>query len=105
MVDKKLYILYTLYSLYERCMMTITATQLKQQTYLIDNAIKEDIKVTKRDRPFVVIVNAQRYEELLRNQKEKKPDKKAKLKALESLGSYALGGADIDAVKSSMYDD
>jgi PHD/YefM family antitoxin component YafN of YafNO toxin-antitoxin module len=49
--------------------MTITATQLKQQTYLIDNAIKEDIKVTKRDRPFVVIVDAQRYEELLENQK------------------------------------
>jgi PHD/YefM family antitoxin component YafN of YafNO toxin-antitoxin module len=49
--------------------MTITATQLKQQTYLIDNAIKEDIKVTKRDRPFVVIVDAQRYEVLLENQK------------------------------------
>ncbi len=85
--------------------MTITATQLKQQTYLIDNAIKEDIKVTKRDRPFVVIVDAQRYEELLKNQKEEKLNTKAKLKALEAMGSYALGGADIEDVKASMYDD
>jgi len=56
---------YTVYT--EGCMMTIIATQLKQQTYLIDNTIKKDIKVTKRDRPFVVILDAQRYEELLKN--------------------------------------
>ena len=48
--------------------MTITATQLKQETYLIDNAIKEDILVTKRGRPFVVIMDAKRYEELINNQ-------------------------------------
>ena len=48
--------------------MTITATQLKQQTYLIDNAIKEDILVTKRGRPFVVIMDLTRYQELIDNQ-------------------------------------
>ena len=48
--------------------MTITSTQLKQETYLIDNAIKEDILVTKRGRPFVVIMDAKRYEELINNQ-------------------------------------
>ena len=48
--------------------MTITATQLKQETYLIDNAIKEDILVTKRGRPFVVIMDAKRYEALVNNQ-------------------------------------
>jgi len=85
--------------------MTITATQLKQQTYLIDNAIKEDIKVTKRDRPFVVIVDALRYEELLRNQKKEKSNTEDKLKALKAMGSYALGGSDIEDVKASMYDD
>jgi len=47
--------------------MTITSTQLKQKTYL-DNAIKEDILVTKRGRPFVVIMDATRYEELIANQ-------------------------------------
>ncbi|SFV54611.1 hypothetical protein MNB_SV-3-22 [hydrothermal vent metagenome] len=85
--------------------MTITATQLKQQTYLLDSAIKEDIQVTKRDRPFVVIVDAQRYEELLKNQKEDKQNTKTKLKALEAMGSYALGGSDIEDIKASMYDD
>ena len=57
--------------------MTITATQLKQETYLIDNAIKEDILVTKRGRPFVVIMDAKRYEALVNNQlpeKEKQLD-------------------------------
>ena len=83
--------------------MTITATQLKQQTYLLDSAIKEDIQVTKRDRPFVVIVDAQRYEELLANQKKNKNEKK--LKALEAMGSYALGGSDIEDIKANMYDD
>jgi prevent-host-death family protein len=48
--------------------MTITSTQLKQETYLIDNAIKEDILVTKRGRPFVVIMDATRYHELIDNQ-------------------------------------
>jgi len=48
--------------------MTITSTQLKQETYLIDNAIKEDILVTKRGRPFVVIMDTKRYEELIANQ-------------------------------------
>jgi len=86
-------------------MMTITATQLKQQTYLLDTAIKEDIQVTKRDRPFVVIVDAQRYEELLKNQKEEKRDTKKKLKALEAMGSYSLGGSEIKDIKASMYDD
>ena len=100
-----MYKMYNIYSLYKRYMMTITATQLKQQTYLIDNAIKEDIKVTKRDRPFVVIVDAQRYEALLRNQKEERQDTKAKLKALEAMGSYALGGSDIKDIKANMYDD
>ena len=56
--------------------MTITETQFKQQTNLADNAVKEDILVTKRGRPFVVIMDAKRYEELIANQlldKDKEP--------------------------------
>lgn len=48
--------------------MTITSTQLKEKTSLIDNAIKEDILVTKRGRPFAVIMDATRYEALMANQ-------------------------------------
>jgi len=89
--------------------MTITATQLKQQTYLLDRAIKEDIQVTKRDRPFVVIVDAQRYEELLENQKEEKKDTKALLRAFqkESKNVSILKDKSIDLCKADeeMYSD
>jgi len=74
--DKYTLELYNIYNLYKRYIMTITSTQLKQETYLIDNAIKEDILVTKRGRPFVVIMDAKRYEELIANQlldKDKEP--------------------------------
>ena len=80
--------------------MTITATQLKQQTYLLDTAIKEDIQVTKRDRPFVVIVDAQRYEELLANQKSEKRDTKALLEAFrEESKNVSTIDKDIDILK------
>lgn len=80
--------------------MTITATQLKQQTYLLDTAIKEDIQVTKRDRPFVVIVDAQRYEELLANQKSEKRDTKALLEAFrEESKNVSIIDKDIDILK------
>jgi len=88
--------------------MTITATQLKQQTYLLDTAIKEDIRVTKRDRPFVVIVDAKRYEELLANQKEEKRDTKALLKEFKRLSkNVSKIDADIDIIKmeDEMYSD
>ena len=88
--------------------MTITATQLKQQTYLLDTAIKEDIQVTKRDRPFVVIVDAQRYEELLKNQKEGKRDTTALLlefKKLRKNVSKVDPSIDILKIEDEMYND
>ena len=79
--------------------MTITATQLKQKTYLIDNAIKEDIKVTKRNRPFVVIIDAKRYEELLANQVQKR-DRKALANEFKALSkNVSKVDPDIDIVK------
>lgn len=82
--------------------MTITATQLKQQTYLLDSAIKEDIQVTKRDRPFVVIVDAKRYEALLANQVEEKRDTKGLLEAFkkESKNVSVMKDKTIDLCKA-----
>lgn len=37
--------------------------------------------------------------------KEKKNKNDKKLKALEAMGSYTLGGSDIEDIKASMYDD
>ena len=82
--------------------MVLTATQLKQQTYLMDNVKKEDIIITKRDRPFAVIIDVDRYHKLI--DENRSHDTKKKLKALESLGSYSLGGKDIDNIKEVMYD-
>jgi DNA-binding transcriptional regulator GbsR (MarR family) len=41
-------------------------------------------------------------EELFQAKENKNAEK---LKALESMGSYALGGSDIDNIKASIYDD
>lgn len=51
--------------------MTITETQFKEQTDLADSAIEEDMFVTKKGKPFVVIMDAKRYEALVKNQKSK----------------------------------
>ncbi len=83
--------------------MTLTATQLKQETFLLDNVKKEDIIITKRDRPFAVLIDIQRYKELIKN--DKKKDRQKKLDALKSLGSYHLGGKDSKSIKEEMYDD
>jgi prevent-host-death family protein len=48
--------------------MIITSTQLKRKISLIDNASREDILVTKRGKPFVVVMDDKRYGELIANQ-------------------------------------
>ena len=76
--------------------MTITATQLKQETYLLDSVKKEDIIITKRDRPFAVLMDFEKYEKLM---KEKK-SKDEKIRALKSLGAYHLGGKSAQDIKA-----
>ncbi len=44
--------------------MKVTATQIKQNSAILQEAVKEDIVVTKRDKPFVVIVEYDKYLEL-----------------------------------------
>ena len=44
--------------------MTITASQIKQNSSVLQKALKEDIVVTKRDEPFVVIVDYDKYLEI-----------------------------------------
>ena len=82
--------------------MILTSTQLKQQTYLIENVKKEDIIITKRDRPFAVLVDIERYHHLVEQQNKQNSSKK--LEALNALGSYHLGGKNIVDIKEEMYD-
>ncbi len=45
-------------------MQSITASEIKQNSTLLQNALKGDMLVTKRDKPFVVVLDYDRYLEL-----------------------------------------
>jgi hypothetical protein len=55
-------------------MKTISASQIKQNSTLLQNALKEDLLITKRDKPFVVVIDYERYQALINPHKEEKGD-------------------------------
>jgi prevent-host-death family protein len=65
--------------------MTISATELRQKSHLLENVKREDIVVTKRDRPFAVIMDIDRYRELMSRAGEKGTGERRKV-VLESVG-------------------
>ena len=46
-------------------MQTVTASEIKQNSTILQNALKDDMLVTKRDKPFVVVIDYERYRELI----------------------------------------
>ncbi len=42
-------------------MTTITATELKQNSMRLQDALRDDMLVTKRDKPFVVVMDYEKY--------------------------------------------
>ncbi len=46
-------------------METISASEIKQNSTLLQNALREDLLITKRDKPFVVVMDYQRYKKLI----------------------------------------
>jgi PHD/YefM family antitoxin component YafN of YafNO toxin-antitoxin module len=42
-------------------MTTITASDLKQNSMRLQDALREDLLVTKRDKPFVVVMDYEKY--------------------------------------------
>ncbi len=78
--------------------MNISATELKQQAHLLNSVKNEDIIVTKRSKPFAVIIDYEKYQKMLQELNSKKIEKK--LNALESLNSFNLGGKDYSQIKS-----
>lgn len=52
-------------------MQTVTASEIKQNSMILQNALRDDMLVTKRDKPFVVIIDFKRYQELISNDKQK----------------------------------
>ena len=82
--------------------MRITASQIRQNSSILQKALKEDIVVTKRDEPFVVIVDYDKYLEISK-QAEKYRRETAGMKmrerwlesALESESGYEKEDIDI----------
>lgn len=83
--------------------MNITATELKQQINLLNSIKDEDIIVTKRDKPFAVIIDFEKYNKLLQDSKSREIAKK--LEILDSLSSFSLGGKDFREIKEEMAGD
>lgn len=42
-------------------MHTISATEIKQNSIRLQEALRDDILITKRDKPFVVVMNYEKY--------------------------------------------
>jgi hypothetical protein len=53
-------------------MQLVTASEIKQNSTILQNALKGDMLVTKRDKPFVVIIDYERYLKLISNAKKEK---------------------------------
>ncbi len=52
-------------------MQTVTASEIKQNSTILQNALKDDMLITKRDKPFVVVVDYERYKELIAKSENK----------------------------------
>ncbi len=49
----------------ESVMKTISASQVKQNSTILQDALRGDLLITKRDKPFVVVVDYERYQTLI----------------------------------------
>jgi len=45
-------------------MNTITASDLKQNTMKLQDALRDDLLITKRDKPFVVVMDYEKYKKI-----------------------------------------
>ena len=55
-------------------MKTISASQIKQNSTILQEALRDDLLVTKGDKPFVVILDYERYQALVSPKKPSKLD-------------------------------
>ena len=53
-------------------MQTVTASDIKTNSTILQNALKSDMLVTKRNKPFVVVLDYDRYLELTTVEKKSK---------------------------------
>ena len=51
-------------------MHTISATEIKQNSMRLQEALRDDILITKRDKPFVVVMDYEKYIKINTNNNE-----------------------------------
>ncbi len=51
-------------------MHTISATEIKQNSVRLQEALRDDILITKRDKPFVVVMDYEKYLKIANNNDE-----------------------------------
>ncbi len=72
-------------------MQTITASDLKQNSMRLQDALREDLLVTKRDKPFVVIMDYEKYKRIEQYMDNVKIAKLKRLKQHQDLEFCELG--------------
>ena len=86
-------------------MNTISISDIQRNLHKLDNFDIVEVVDKKRHQVKGYFLDKKYHdfvEELLKENKSKNENK---LRALEAMGSYALGGSDIEDIKASMYDD
>jgi len=86
-------------------MNTISISEIQRNLHKLDNFDIVEVVDKKRHQVKGYFLD-KKYHDFVEELFQAKENKNAnKLKALESMGSYALGGSDIKDIKASMYDD
>ena len=84
--------------------MIVTEKQLKQNSRILDNIKKENIVITKQDKPFAVVIDIDKYDEYLKikamNSGNAMSDVSENLKIFDELSKKTSAvNKDIDIVK------
>lgn len=86
-------------------MNTISISEIQRNLHKLDNFDIIEVVDKKRHQIKGYFLDKKYHDVVEALLKEKKNKNDKKLKALEAMGSYALGGSDIEDIKASMYDD
>lgn len=84
--------------------MKITASQIKQNSSILQKALFEDIVVTKRDHPFVVIVEYEKYRKMSEKLAALEEEGAAKRMRERWLSSARESEAHLDTDDRKLYD-
>ena len=86
-------------------MNTISISDIQRNLHKLDNFDIVEVVDKKRHQVKGYFLDKKYHDVVEALFEEKKNKNENKLKALKAMGSYALGGSDIEDIKASMYDD